>query len=111
MAWMQPQLTEPPMVSDEIGKIQHRLIFAYPKASLAITLGVQENKVFDSATSAAVINFQHYINDRKLNNPPLRTMVWPTTPPKSAWASSCWRQERQRRSMSSKASATTPTHS
>lgn len=73
MAWMQPQLTEPPMVSEEIGKIQHRLIFAYPKASLAIELGVRESKVFDSVTKTAVVNFQHYINDHQLNTPPLRT--------------------------------------
>lgn len=76
MVWMQPQLTEPPMIDDGINgitKAQHRLIFAYPKASLAVSLGVHENGVFDSATSAAVINFQHYINDHKLNTPPLRT--------------------------------------
>lgn len=46
----------------EVTKIQHRLIFAYPKNSQAVNLGVAESGVFDGPTKAAVINIAIYIN-------------------------------------------------
>lgn len=42
----------------QVTKIQHRLIFAYPKNSRAIELGVQESGIYDSATEEAVKNLQ-----------------------------------------------------
>ena len=42
----------------QVTKIQHRLIFAYPKNSRAIELGVQESGIYDSATEEAVKNVQ-----------------------------------------------------
>jgi hypothetical protein len=63
MAWKQPQLTEPPMISDEIAKINRRLLLAYPKASQAVEEGVTLDDVFTEATHRATMNFQRYIND------------------------------------------------
>lgn len=43
---------------DQVVKIQHRLIFAFPKNSKALELGVQKSGVYDVATEAAVRNVQ-----------------------------------------------------
>lgn len=62
MGWMQPQLTDPPMgPTDEIRKLQHRLIFAYNGSSKAIELGVTESGIFDSVTDEALRNVQSHI--------------------------------------------------
>lgn len=55
----------------EVVKVQHRLVFAYPKASRAVELGVMVTGNFDEATRDAVWNFQQYINENNLNNVPL----------------------------------------
>lgn len=63
MAWQQPQLTDPPMgPTDEIRKLQHRLIFAYPRNSKAVELGVTESGIFDAATDQALRNLQPHLN-------------------------------------------------
>jgi hypothetical protein len=61
MAWQQPQLAEPPMVSEEIRKAQHRLLLAYPKYSKAVELGVTQSGVFDFPTDQAVRNIQAHV--------------------------------------------------
>lgn len=62
MTWMQPQLTDPPMgPTDEIRKLQHRMIFAYARNSKAIELNVHESGVFDAATDAALRNLQPHL--------------------------------------------------
>jgi hypothetical protein len=62
MVWMQPQLTNPPMgPTDEIKKLQHRLLFAYSTYSKAKTLGVNESGIFDEPTDKALRNIQAHI--------------------------------------------------
>lgn len=62
MVWMQPQLTDPPMgPTDEIKKLQHRLLLAYGKNSRASEFGVTESGVFDAATDEALRAIQAYI--------------------------------------------------
>ncbi|EIU03965.1 putative peptidoglycan binding domain protein [Mycobacteroides abscessus 5S-0422] len=74
MAWQQPQLADPPMgPTDEIRKLQHRLLFAYPGRSDAHNLGVIESGVFDPATDRALRNMQEYLaatEDGKYNSKP-----------------------------------------
>ena len=61
--WKQPQLTDPPMgPTDEIRKLQHRMIYAYPRNSQAIELGVVESGIFDAATDQALRNLQPHLN-------------------------------------------------
>lgn len=45
-----------------VSKIQRRLIYAYPKNSRAVILGVTESGVFDEPTRQAVINLTTHIN-------------------------------------------------
>jgi hypothetical protein len=62
MAWQQPQLADPLMgPTDEIRKLQHRLLFAYPGRSDAHNLGVIESGIFDAATDRALRNVQEYL--------------------------------------------------
>jgi hypothetical protein len=49
----------------QVAKIQHRLIFAFPKNSQALRLGVQETGVYDQATELAVFNVQPFLKDEK----------------------------------------------
>lgn len=61
MAWKQPQLTDPPMgPTDEIRKLQHRLLFAYSR-SRAKELGVTESGIFDKPTAVALTIMQRYL--------------------------------------------------
>lgn len=61
MTWQQPQLTDPPMgPTDEIKRLQHLLIHAYPRNSKAIELGVQETGIFDERTDRALRNVQPF---------------------------------------------------
>lgn len=46
----------------QVVKIQHRLIFAYPRNSQAKTLGVTESGTYDQATADAVKNIQPFLN-------------------------------------------------
>src|SRR5262245_56475651 len=54
--------TQPPDTGPQVSKIQHRLIYAYPKNSKAIDEGVIENGVYTAQTAAAVKNIQAFIN-------------------------------------------------
>ena len=49
-------------VGEAVQKIQHRLIFAYPKNSHAPDHGVTESGAFDAATRAALIDITTHIN-------------------------------------------------
>jgi hypothetical protein len=49
-------------VGEIVKKIQHRLIFAYPKNSHAFDHGVTESGAFDEATRAALIDITTHIN-------------------------------------------------
>lgn len=70
MVWVQPQLTDPPMgPTDEIRRLQHRLLFAYPTFSQSHELGVRETGIFDTATDAALRNIQAHIGG-KVNSQP-----------------------------------------
>lgn len=51
------------MVSPMCGKINRRLLLAYPKASQAVELGVALGDVFTPATGQALANFQRYVNE------------------------------------------------
>ena len=46
---------------DQVIKIQHRLIAAYPKNSQAKELGVVESGIYDTATESAVRNIQPFL--------------------------------------------------
>ncbi|AHJ86315.1 lysin B [Mycobacterium phage 32HC] len=73
MAWKQPQLTDPPMVSEEIGKLNRRLLLAYAANSRAVEAGVQLHDVFDAATDRALRNIQVHLaktEDPKYNREP-----------------------------------------
>lgn len=50
---------------DQVRKIQHRLLFAYPRNSGAIGLGVTENGYFDEPTRNALQNLQLYLNSHE----------------------------------------------
>lgn len=66
MDWQQPRLTEPPMgPTDEIRKLQHRLLFAFPANSRAIDEGVIESGIFDAATDRALRNIQLWLADHE----------------------------------------------
>lgn len=62
MAWKQPQLSEPMMVSEEIGKLNRRLLLVFPKNSKAVSEGVQLHDVFDFATDRALRNIQAFMD-------------------------------------------------
>lgn len=92
MAWKQPQLADPPMgPTDEIRKLQHRLLFAYPANSHAHDYGVIESGIFDTATDKALRDIQAHIGG-KVNTQPgvltygtklaLRVIVLPPAAPK-----------------------------
>lgn len=74
MAWQQPQLADPLMgPTDEIRKLQHRLLFAYATNSRAHEAGVIESGIFDVATDRALRNMQEYLaatEDAKFNDKP-----------------------------------------
>lgn len=74
MTWQQPQLTVPPMgPTDEIRKLQRRLLFAYATNSRAHDEGVIESGVFDRATDRALRNIQAWLGeheDPKYNSKP-----------------------------------------
>ena len=73
MAWKQPQLTDPPMASDEIGRLNLRLLLAYATNSKAVELGVKLHNVFDAATDKALRNIQVWLakhEDPKFNREP-----------------------------------------
>lgn len=62
MVWRQPQLTDPMMgPTDEIKKLQHRLLYAYGKYSRAAEFGVTESGIFDAATDKALRAIQAHI--------------------------------------------------
>lgn len=62
MAWSQPHLAVPNMgPTDEIKKLQHRLLYAYGKYSQSHDVGVIESGVFDTATDTALRNIQAHI--------------------------------------------------
>lgn len=74
MAWMQPQLTDPPMgPTEEIRKLQHRLLFAYGFYSQSKALGVVESGVFDAATDKALRNIQAHIGGNVNTSPGVLT--------------------------------------
>lgn len=61
MAWKQPQLTVPPMgPTDEIRKLQHRLLYAYSRAR-AKELGVTVSGIFDAPTAVSLTIMQRYL--------------------------------------------------
>lgn len=81
---------------DQVTKIQHRLMYAYPKNSKAIELGVQKTGIYDLATFEAVRNVQPFLKDK--NGKPLAPtgianwttqvalgVVIPGPPPKKFW--------------------------
>lgn len=74
MTWQQPQLSDPPMgPTDEIRKLQHRLLFAYATNSRAHEAGVIESGVFDVATDQALRAMQTWLaehEDPKYNDKP-----------------------------------------
>lgn len=60
-SWKQPQLTYPNMgPTEEIRRLQHRLLFAYSR-SRAAEFGVTESGIFDGPTAAALIIMQRYL--------------------------------------------------
>lgn len=62
MTWKQPQLADPPMgPTDEIRKLQHRLLYAYATYSKSHDVGVIESGIFDAATDKALRNIQAHI--------------------------------------------------
>ncbi|SBS73762.1 putative peptidoglycan binding domain protein [uncultured Mycobacterium sp.] len=62
MTWQQPQLADPLMgPTDEIRKLQHRLLYAYPANSHAHTYGVIESGLFDAATDKALRDIQAHL--------------------------------------------------
>jgi hypothetical protein len=74
MAWSQPHLTDPPMgPTDEIRKLQHRLLFAYPANSKAVACGVIESGIFDSATDQALRNIQAHLGGAVNSQPGVLT--------------------------------------
>lgn len=63
MTWKQPQLDTPFMgPTDEIKKLQHRLLFAYPTFSHSHDYGVIESGMFDAATDQALRDIQHHLD-------------------------------------------------
>lgn len=74
MVWRQPQLADPLMgPTDEIRKLQRRLLFAYAKNSRAHDEGVVESGIFDAATDRALRNMQIWLatnEDLKFNREP-----------------------------------------
>lgn len=74
MTWQQPQLTDPPMgPTEEIAKLQHRLLFAYATNSGAHDEGVIESGIFDTATDKALRTMQRWLaehEDPKYNRAP-----------------------------------------
>lgn len=74
MTWQQPQLADPLMgPTDEIRKLQRRLLFAYATNSRAHDEGVIESGVFDRATDRALRNIQSWLaehEDPKYNSKP-----------------------------------------
>lgn len=74
MVWQQPQLADPLMgPTDEIRKLQHRLLFAYATNSRAHEAGVIESGVFDVATDQALRAMQTWLaghEDPKYNSEP-----------------------------------------
>jgi hypothetical protein len=53
--------------SPEVTKIEHRMLYAYPKSSQAVKNGVIEDTVFNAATARSVSSLATFINE----NPPL----------------------------------------
>lgn len=74
MTWQQPQLADPLMgPTDEIRKLQHRLLFAYATNSRAHEAGVIESGIFDVATDQALRAMQTWLaehEDPKYNDKP-----------------------------------------
>lgn len=65
MAWQQPQLTDPPMgPTDEIRKLQHRLLLAYSTYSKSHDFGVIESGIFDEATDKSLRAIQAHIGGK-----------------------------------------------
>jgi hypothetical protein len=63
MVWQQPQLTDPLMgPTDEIKKLQHRLLFAYSLHSRSHDHGVIESGLFDVATDQSLRDIQAYLD-------------------------------------------------
>lgn len=67
-------------VGSEVARVQHRLLYAYPKNSFAVQMGVLETGVFDDATRRSVQQLAIHINSdpallRKMTggDKPLRT--------------------------------------
>jgi peptidoglycan hydrolase-like protein with peptidoglycan-binding domain len=58
---------EPPDTGPQVSKIQHRLLYAYPKNSRSIDEGVVENGVYDAATARAVTNIQTFMNQEPMS--------------------------------------------
>lgn len=50
---------------EQVVRIQHRLIAAYPKNSKAKELGVVESGIYDQATADAVANVQPFLNPKQ----------------------------------------------
>lgn len=48
---------------EQVTKIQHRLIYAFPKNSQAVSLGVEKTGYYDSQTEQAVRNVQPFLKD------------------------------------------------
>lgn len=70
MAWKQPQLTDPPMgPTEEIKKLQHNLLYRFPKNSRSHEEGVIVSGIFDEATDRALRNIQAYVGG-KVNSQP-----------------------------------------
>lgn len=74
MTWQQPQLADPLMgPTDEIRKLQRRLLFAYATNSRAHEAGVIESGIFDVATDQALRAMQTWLaehEDPKYNREP-----------------------------------------
>jgi peptidoglycan hydrolase-like protein with peptidoglycan-binding domain len=59
--------TQPPDTGPQVRKIQHRLMYAYPKNSRAIEVGVTETGIYSPQTATAVANIQTFMNQPPLN--------------------------------------------
>jgi len=59
--------TQPADTGPQVSKIQHRLLYAYPKNSKAIEVGVTESGVYSAQTASAIHNIQVFMNQPPLN--------------------------------------------
>jgi hypothetical protein len=79
MVWMQPQLTDPKMgPTAEIKKLQHMLLYAFPKYSRSHEEGVIESGIFDEATDRALRNVQTHVGGKFVQPGTLGVLTYDT---------------------------------